>query len=87
MKKIRLDKISNTSGNGNPTNFLYFLKIKLFLYFRKRKTSKNSLCFRKQNFLKFAQKSSPNSEEMNVQNPDITKLFLYFKKGILRTLT
>ena len=58
MKKIRLNKISYTSGNENTTKFLIF-----------------------------SQNSSPNSEEMNVQNPDITKLFLYFKKGILRTLT
>ena len=37
-KKIHHEKVSYTSGNGNPRkNFLYFLKRKLLLYFSKRK--------------------------------------------------
>ena len=37
-KKIHPEKISHTSGNGNPEkNLSYLLKRKLFLYFWKRK--------------------------------------------------
>ena len=38
-------------------NFLHFLKRKLFLYFGKRKPRKNSLHFRKRNFLIFQETS------------------------------
>ena len=38
IKKIRPEKISYASGNGNPQkNFLYFLKRNLFFYFGKQK--------------------------------------------------
>ena len=52
---------------------LYFLKRKLFLGFRKRKPRKNSLCFRKRNFLIFS--------ESYIQNPDIFR-----NRRIFRTL-
>ena len=53
-KEINSMKIYYTSGNGNfEKNLLYFVKRKLFLYFRKRKPRKKSLYFRKRNFLIF----------------------------------
>ena len=58
------------SGNGNPEkNHLYFIKRKLFLYFRKWKPPKNSLYFRKLNFLIF-------------EETETLKKFLYFRKQL-----
>ena len=42
MKKIRLVKISYTSGNGNPTKFLIFSQNKAFLIFQKTKNLKKT---------------------------------------------
>ena len=56
-KEINPMKIYYTSGNGNfEKNLLYFVKRKLFLYFRKRKPRKKSLYFRKRNFLIFRER-------------------------------
>ena len=51
-------KISYTPGKWNflaliMKNFLYFFKRKLFLYFGKRRSQKDSLYFRKWKFLIF----------------------------------
>ena len=45
--------LSYILGNGNPEKISYFLERKLFFYFEKRKSRKNSLYFRKRNFLIF----------------------------------
>ena len=51
-------------------SFLYFLKRKLFLYFGRRKPRKNSLYFRKRNFL-------------IIQETETLKNFLYFTRELL----
>ena len=73
-KKIHPEKILYFSGNGN---FLYFLKRKLFLYFRKQKPWKNSLYFRKGNFLYILGSGSGNPSS---PPPPPKKKSLYFKK-------
>ena len=51
-KKVHLEKMSYTSRNRSPQKTSYiFFKRKSFLYFRKWKPRKNSLYFRKRNFL------------------------------------
>ena len=65
IKKLIPTKIYYTSRNGNFENkLLYFVKRKLFLYFRQRKPRKKSLYFRKRNFLIF--------RERYIQNPYIS---------------
>ena len=83
------------SSSNIINNFLYFLKTKLFMYFRKQKPGKNSLYFRKQNFLIFqevafrAQKMKKTHfgntcyiSEMELSGPKPTKL-LFFKENPL----
>ena len=58
------------------TNFWYFLKRKLYLYFGKRNPEKNSLYFRKQNFLIF-QKTNLIISKRYIQNPVIFRTLTY----------
>ena len=62
IKKINLEKISYILGNENPEKISYIL-----LYFWKPKPRKNSLYFRKRNFLIF-------------QETETLKNFLFFRK-------
>ena len=75
--------------SSNIKKILYSLKRKLFLYFGKRKPEKNSLYFRKRNFLKFQEpeilKNFLNFQKWNFQNlkskkNPLLKSFLYFGK-------
>ena len=54
LEKIKVshpEKISYTSGNRNQEETSYIFSNQSLLYFGKRKPRKNSLCFRKRNFL------------------------------------
>ena len=80
-KKVRPEKISYLLGKWNfltpiLKNVLYFFKRKLFLYFGKRKPRKISNISGNGTFLYFSKPKPPPQ-----------KNFLYFRKGILRTLT
>ena len=46
-------------SGSNIRNFSYFLKRKLFLYFRKQKPTKKSLYFRKRNFFYISGNGNP----------------------------
>ena len=64
IKKIHLQKISYISGKWNflaliLKNFSYFLKRKLFSYFRKQKPRKNFLYFLKRKLFLYFQKQKP----------------------------
>ena len=47
------EKISYTSENGNPEKMSHIFSKENFMYFRKQKTRKIFLCFRKRKFLIF----------------------------------
>ena len=55
--------------------FLKFFQRKLFLYFRKRKPRKNSLYFRKQNFLIFQEATF--QDQKNFLKNTLKKLFIF----------
>ena len=67
-------------------NFLFFLKREFFLYSRKWKSLKNSLCFRKlknlKNLLYFRKRNFLLFWERYIQNPRIFRT-----RSIFRTLT
>ena len=62
---VHPEKISYTSGSGNPAKTSYIFSKYVVLLFQETENLKNFLYFRKRNFLMF--------QERNIQNPGITE--------------
>ena len=72
------EKFLEFQETKTPKKFLRFSQKEAFLIFRGTETSKNPYLSGNGTFLVF--------QERNIQNPDITELFLYFRKVVFRTL-